>query len=575
MGDDNHSRKTDTTLVLNSMSKFFITNSSISFSVPSFSRHSLMKILIASCLYILLIVVSSDVLDGDLYEQRNPDYAIDGDTALTTCILQWNLNTLKKTWDLGITEAPIFFPCKYAKFYSEHLFSHMVFAYPLSFLMDSPYAIHEVTYQLNRFTIAMAMFFLCWTLTGAFSSSLVAAALILSGWHFGQLQNTGLGWAILSMLFFIKHLQSAKWKYAIGMACFSVLAGFSSGYLLLFTPIALFLLLIVRVVAKKAIPSREWFLQIACVLIFVFAVLSPALMLYKKVQDELGLKRTHYRVARFVPVVLPAAEEKSEKDNFVYSLSWIACAQILLFACGLVLAIRKRFDFDKWQFGFCVLVIVSFWMASYRLSPFLLLSALPGYDGLRAAMRWSLFLAVSVTVMNAMTLDYLLNKRQAITKIVVTLTILSGLLLLLNFEQPFQKDRRFRQSEVQAFLLTLPRGPICILPLPNKNSQGWPRITSARMLFQLNHKFPMTSGYSGFSPRLIDVMERKIYENGLSNLVVRNLSRTGVKYVVVDTLAGDTSGIRQQIKSLRDLQVLYDRNGEMVALLPSEDRSRI
>ena len=449
----------------------------------------------------------------------------------------------------------------------------MVYAYPLSFFMDSPYAIHEVTFQLNRFTIAMAMLLLCWTLTGSYSSSLVAGALILSGWHFGQLQNTGLGWAILTMLFFIKHLQSAKWKYAIGLSLFAVLTGLSSGYLLLFTPIALFFLLIVRVVLKRAFPPREWVLQIACVLLFVIAVLSPTLLTYKKVQDELGLKRTHYTVARFVPSFFSIPSEKiPEKDEFVYSLSSIACAQIVFFAFGFALAVSKRFDFDKWQFGFCILAIVSFWMASFQLSPFLLLSSLPGYNGLRAILRWWLFLAVSITVMNAMTLDYLLSNRQTITKITFTIAIIAALVFIVNYEQPFQKERRFRRSEVQAFLMTLPKGPICILPLPNKNLEGWARITSARMLFQLDHKLRMTSGYSGFSPRLIDVMERKINENGLSEIVIQNLSRTGVKYLVVDTLTGDTSAIRAQIKTLNNVRILYDRNGEMVALLPSEDR---
>jgi hypothetical protein len=61
-----------------------------------------------------------------------PAFNNNPDKTLNTCILQWNLNTIKGKWELGIFDAPIFSPCRLTKFFSEHLLGHLIYAYPVS-----------------------------------------------------------------------------------------------------------------------------------------------------------------------------------------------------------------------------------------------------------------------------------------------------------------------------------------------------------------------------------------------------------------------------------------------------------
>ena len=84
----------------------------------------------------------------------------------------------------------------------------------------------------------------------------------------------------------------------------------------------------------------------------------------------------------------------------------------------------------------------------------------------------------------------------------------------------------------------------------------------------------MVSGYSGFVPPITRLIEHKLINKGLSQPVITKLARTGVKYIVVDHLLGDTSEILSQLRSQQICKILYDKEGEMIAELPAMDAER-
>jgi hypothetical protein len=79
----------------------------------------------------------------------------------------------------------------------------------------------------------------------------------------------------------------------------------------------------------------------------------------------------------------------------------------------------------------------------------------------------------------------------------------------------------------------------------------------------------MISGYSGFIPPLTHLIEHRLIKEGPSPRVVTKLAKTGVKYIVVDHLLGDTSEILNQLRSQPNCKILYDQKGEMIAELPA------
>lgn len=494
-----------------------------------------------------------------------PYQQFDADKILNTCVLIWDLDTIKGVTNLKWFQAPIFYPCNYSRFFSEHLFAHLIYAYPISMIIESPIWIYEGTFQLNRLTIALAGFLLCAMLTNSFLASLIGGGLLLTGWQFAQIQSTGLGWSILCLLFSMKHADTPAWKYILPAALFAALTVLSSGYLALYTPIVLLLVIAVRFLVSRALPPRKWWVQVACSLLIVGIIVSPAFYGYWKVHHHYGFHRENFEVTDFSLTGHNKGRVIEEGENI--GLSRIASFQLLLFLPGSFLIVKRRTRFSPWSYSLIALVILASWMATTTSSPYAFLFLLPGFHALRAAFRWYLFSAVGLTALSAMIVDYVIRNRNLLWSIILATAVLAWIIPILQ-AKPLGEPFTLRKTYVYDSLKRLPPGPICILPAAGgAGNLQWARIRSERMMYQLRYKMPMTDGYSGFTPELSILIRKRLSKDPL-NLNLTKLATTGVRYVVVDSMAYDTSQIREDLRRNTLVRILYDRNKEMIAALP-------
>lgn len=524
---------------------------------------------------LLLVIISSPFLSKEIFESDSllDMFYHNADRALNTCVLKWNVDSINGKNGLSITDAPIFYPYHHTKFYAEHLFGQLIFAWPLSFLTDSPYWLYILIYELNRALIGFAIFLLVLQLTSSPIASISSAGLLIFGWQMAQLQNTSLGFVILSFVFLIKLDRTLRWRDAFGVYIFLVLSSLSSGYFAFYAPVAILIVLVGRMIYQRSIPSRIWFLQIATVILLTIVSLVPTMYLYKKVQAETGLRRPGYTVRKFVPSFFGEKveepddkEEVNEKDR-PKPLSGIACLQILLFGFAIYLMVQRKLNSQGWIIGFSLLAILSFWMATYKLSPYALLWHLPGFNGLRAAHRWSLFLGFALTVVNGVTLAYFQHRRPRATKAILAIALgLMAAVTTIETQSNTIRTHPLPESHVYQFLQTIPAGPILIGPLP-RTEKIYTTLTSARMLYQLSHYKPMVLGYSGFVPSLSRLIKITVMTRGLNDDVLQRLAAVGVRYVIIDNLAIDANKDKDFLRSSKFVHVIYDYKDEVVAEL--------
>jgi hypothetical protein len=521
----------------------------------------------------ILAIVSSPFISKEILESESllDTFYHNPDRSLNTCVLKWDVDSINGKNDLGITEAPILYPYRHTKFYAEHLFGQLIFAWPLSFVIDSPYWLYIFIYELNRILTGFAAFLLVLQLTSMPLASIVAGGLMISGWQMAQLQNTSLGFVLLAFVFLIKHDRTLRWRDAFGIYVFLALSGLSSGYFAFYAPVAILIVLIGHTLYHRSIPSRIWFLQIGTVILLTIVSLLPTMYIYKEVQVESGLRRPGYVVRKLVPSFFgETLEEPDDKEEVIQKrqyrpkrLSGIACLQILLFGYALLLLIQRKLNSQGWVVGFCLLAVLSLWMAMYKSSPYALLWHLPGFNGLRAAHRWSLFFGFAVTAVNGVTIAYFLLHRPRAAK--TTLGIILGLLVAVSaLGRDTIRTHPLPQSHVYQFLQTIPAGPIFIGPLP-RTEKIYTTLTSARMLYQLSHYKPMVLGYSGFVPTLSRLIKITVIHQGVNDHVVQRLATAGVRYIIIDNLAIDAHKDKDFLRSSELVHVIYDQNDELVA----------
>jgi len=521
----------------------------------------------AGILYSLMIVaVFMSVLHG--FRNLEIGFFNRPDRILNASILQWNLDYINRTSDLGITEAPIFFPCPHAKFYSEHLFAEMVYAWPLSLLIKSPFLLYTVVYMFGLLTIGLATFLLCRELTSSSLVGLVAGGLLLASVAFGQLQNTSFGWAILAIFFFVRHFKRQRWSDVFGLTVCGVLTGLGSGYFGLYTPIAIFILMMTKWAYSRSLPNGRWLLQTGIVVILVSLALLPTMLVYKKVHDDPGLKRAGVAHVKYTLPTIRQEEPGFVPNRRVRAMAVTIFAQTLLVTFGVLLSLRRR-RMDSWAPSFLVLAILSFWMAGSGYSPYLLLRKIPVFDPLRAVFRWFFFFALSlVTLVAILARDWL--KKPAIAGIgliVAFCAMLYNKSEITEYADYGPTGKRLPEAPCYEYLRGLPQGPVLSLPIPEK---PWVSSTvfANRMLYQLRHRHPMAMGYSGFVPDLSRKMREYLVEEGISEGSVKKLASTGIRYLVVDPLGRDTAEPCERIRKLQSVKVLYDNNNQMVVELP-------
>jgi len=437
-----------------------------------------------------------------------------GDVMLNAWIVAWVQRTLPRD-PLNLFDANIFHPAEDVLAFSEPLIVPALVSAPVRALGGSPVLVHNLLLIAGLALTMLGGYVLAWHWTGDRVASLVAG----TAWTFNaqsltrleHLQAThayGIPLAILAAdrLILTGHPRHAAW-----LALWMVMMAYTSGYLVIFTTVALAVLLLVRV--------REWIGRAVRVLggfalaaAGAAAAILPLYLPYRRVALEQGMRRPLESVRDFSAALDGYLASYSHLHGWLWNAGGrrafedaffpgIAILVLAVIGCGAGLARRGIPGATRMR----VITLLALAAAGLVLSlgtqtPVYgwLYSVFPPLSGLRAAARFGVLFLLALAMLAAFGLATLRARirRRAAAGLGV------AALLLVNLEAlraPIRTEP-FRGIPGVYRLLAAEPAPVVLVEVPFYPAEAVFE-NAEYVLNSTAHWRPLMNGYSGYTPQ--------------------------------------------------------------------------
>ncbi len=449
------------------------------------------------------------------------------DAYLVSWIWSWEgyiLNT--QPWRLF--EANIFAPFHHTLAFSETMLGSFLLAWPIMLVSGNNAALTYNLVMLLTYAIAgLGMYQLVFYLTknrlAAFVSATIYALAPFKLLHNGHLHLSGM-WLPYFFLYLEKFFKNFGWLEAFKLSGLTVLIFLTSLHYIIFLPLAVLLAWLIR--RKDIQLNKERLVKFAIIILTAALFALPFIIPYQQVRQEYGQFRSTQANKKYAPTLVdyftpPLYYELHGQRSNIEMVVTPGCISWLIFLAALVWLFlkRKTIETNKKKTiifylslgGLAFLISFGFY---WRLTPAaqvywpglfaLLYSYWPGFSGIRATGRYSVFLLLSIAVISGLVLNYWQNKYKFIKRHKLSLTVILVFLLLanfslvpvLNYSRPYlDKNEQkliawMKQQNKDKIFLELPMGV-------NKNgiNNDIYYVFASRWHFK-----KIVNGYSGYYP---------------------------------------------------------------------------
>ncbi len=440
---------------------------------------------------------------------------------------------------LSLFEANTFHPLPHSLAYSEHLALLGVLALPLLLFTDDLVLTNNLLLLFSMWATAMGMYFLARTLTRNHLASLLAGLFFsFAAFRFNRLPHIQMQlYAFLPLLLACWHryLEERRTRDLVLMGSFFVLQALSGTYLGAISAVALATALITLTPFSGL--SRRDVLSVVLVLTVATAVLAPFAAPYLWVHRELGvewdlpgvgsLSATPSSYLASSSHLYRALSEHLFRDQPPTDYLFPGLALSVLALAGVVALARTK---GSRQVLFCysLIFILGFLISLGPRTPFypFLYEHVIFFRGLRALTRFGLLPLLSMTVLAAVALAWLLETRGGLSRPKLAALAIAAFFVAESTALPYRLEPWTDDPpEVYRWLAEAKPGPIAELPFKVIDTQY--------MFWARHHGFrPMLNGDSGFVP-----MSHQWIKNAFARFPspdsVALLRRLKVRYVVL------------------------------------------
>ncbi|MBI5642857.1 MAG: hypothetical protein HY954_05215 [Deltaproteobacteria bacterium] len=478
------------------------------------------------------------------------------DAVLNLWILFWDIHKFR-TGLGGFFDANIFFPYENTLAYSEHLIGGAVLALPLSFFIKNPVLVYNVL-LLSTFVLSgFGMYLLTLHLTGDRPSAVIAGIVFAYfPYHFTHLPRIQLEmmqWIPFTLLFLHRFAEKMDYRNIALSAVFYSLTFLSSVYYGVFLTFYVVFFFIWHILRKRffTIPV---FSRLCLFLLISAVIIIPVHIPYIKAERS-GLARAVWENVVYSADILSYVSVP--RSNWLWSrvlpirpnsesaAAFFGLTAFALSLTGILLSLKRRSGDEKKHIRFYLALtaisiilslgpLIHFNGREVAKGPYLLLyKYFPGFDGLRAPNRISVFAGLGMAVLAGFGVKFI-KERIANIHLKKAVAALFAVLIILEFLPSGLKAMQVpgydNMPPVYRWLSESAEDwPVFEYPMSEPHTdEAW------YMYYSIFHRKRLANGYSGFTPPLYQQMtdEMKAFPSEDS---ISFLKALGVRYIIIHT----------------------------------------
>lgn len=631
-------QSTGSTVEIDTKRKGWLTPSTIS------GRQIVLVALGSLLLYIILTALILWPLTAHLATSANNE----GDDLQQMWSMGWVMHSLTHN-PANLFNGNIFYPYPNTLAYSDSLIPQALLGLPIYLITSNLIISYNLVMFITFVLAAWGMFWLVRVLTSSNSAGLFAGVIFAFApykiAHLSQLNLLSLEWLPFVFLClhnlllndidfpvkkgsgkFFKRLNS-NWGWAIGFGIFFVLQSLSSTYYFLFA-LPLYLVYFVGLyIAEKRWPHPSVLIKLAVVLVVAFLIMLPTLIPYLQVNQSQAAERTasevnefsaNYRFYLGVPennllwgnLLAKFGGSGGERRLFPGALAYLFALLAIFGPLGLwlsrqrkktevsddnsILLPRPRHEIYLYAIIGLFSVLMSFGLVLHVKGvdipmPYqFFYNFIPGWKGLRAAVRYGGFVLFAVSVLAGIGLVFLqkwlgqiwATRNQSTTTRVWALPVLMVVLLLATFWE-YRSDVTYTRPDIlsqppQVYnWLAQPQnaGPVLELPMA-----AGPDLPSIHDFYSTLNWQPLVNGESGYTPPVYgDLYAATQPDRLLSSQTLATLQGMGVRWLVFrlhdESMPLDPAQwqkLQPQLDSSKFLKLAYSDSDSRVYELTSD-----
>ncbi len=461
-----------------------------------------------------------------------------GDPMLNAWILGWVSDAMvAHPWDLW--DAPIFHPHLNTLAYSEHLLGVAFFVAPVYWLTGNAVLTYNVAFLAGYAFAGFAMFVLVRRLTGRVDAAVVAGVIFacspyLTSSQVARVQMLTCGWSALALAALHRFIDTRERRAVIAFVACWTLQTLSNMYLGVFLALPIGVVVLHGLMVRRPRLGLGQLAQIVAGALVLAVLLTPVLVVYDRVQDDMGfghgvdiVRRYSADVRSYLSVWIDRQPALLWPEISADRALYPGAAVLLLAALGLWAAVRGRLDATTRSsvglyaavaaaaFALSLGPVPSAWERPIGVgSPYgALLDLVPGFDGFRAPARFALPVLMALAVLAGFAVAGLAGaapaRRRAVVAVALALSLWESRRIFPWVEAVPPEDAS--TTSAYTWLAEQPAGPVLKLPITTHFQAQRPdlgaSVTLRYQLASLRHRKPLINGSSGFVSPFVTLLQ--------------------------------------------------------------------